>query len=79
VAVVKAGVVKLAPVPTCVPPQLPVNHFVVALPPVAVKVVVAPEHIVVVPVIAVGAIAAAVRETVVDAQADSVPHTSFAA
>jgi hypothetical protein len=51
----------------------------VALPPVAVKVVVAPEHIVVVPVIAVGAIAAAVRETVVDAQADSVPHTSFAA
>jgi hypothetical protein len=51
----------------------------VALPPVAVKVVVAPEQIVVVPVIAVGAMAAAVSVTVVDAQADSVPHTSFAA
>jgi hypothetical protein len=79
VAEFKAGVINVAPVPTCVPPQLPVNHFVVALPPVAVKVVVAPEQIVVVPVIAVGAIAAAVSVTVVDAQADSVPHTSFAA
>ena len=46
-----------APVPTKVPPQEPVNHCEVALPPVAVSVVEPPEQIVVFPVIAVGAVA----------------------
>jgi len=45
VLVAKDGVVKDAPVPTCVAPQLPVNHLVVASPPVAASVVVVPEQI----------------------------------
>ena len=47
------------PVPAEVPPQDPVNHCTVAplpsVPPLTVRVVLAPLHIVEVPVIAVGA------------------------
>ena len=62
--VVTAGLTRiLAPVPTNVPPQDPVNHCVViavepalAVPPDAVKVVEPPGQIVDVPVIEVGAV-----------------------
>ena len=56
VAVVGETVID-APVPTEVPPHEPVNHWEVAEPPVAVKVVELPEQIVVFPVIPVGAVA----------------------
>ena len=45
------------PVPTEVPPHEPVNHWDVADPPVAVKVVELPEQIDVFPVMPVGAVA----------------------
>jgi hypothetical protein len=51
----------------------------VVLPPVAVKVVVDPEQIVVVPVIAVGAVAAAVIFTVTETHEVIPPHASLAA
>jgi len=79
VFVAKDGVVKDAPVPTCVPPQLPVNHLVVASPPVAVSVVVVLEQILFVPVMPVGATAARVTRTVTVAQDEIPPHPSFAA
>ena len=62
----------LLPVPTRVPPQLPLNHWAVApvpaLPPESVSVVEAPAQIVVVPVMAVGAVERLLTVTVADAQ-----------
>ena len=56
--IVEPGVtVKVVPVPTNVPPQDPVNHCVEAFPPTAVKVVLCPEQMDVVPEIDVGGVA----------------------
>ena len=55
--VVVGATVTLLPVPTAVPPQLPLYHFQLApvpkLPPLTLNVVVLPKQIVVVPLIEV--------------------------
>ena len=62
----------LLPVPTAVPPQLPLNHWAVApvpaLPPESVSVVELPAQMVVVPVMDVGAVDAVFTVTVAEAQ-----------
>ena len=62
----------LLPVPADVPPHEPVNHSAVApvpaVPPLKLSVVDSPSHIVVVPVIPVGAAESVFTVTVAEAQ-----------
>ncbi len=67
--------VMLLPVPALVPPQEPLNHSAEApvpdTPPTKLKVVLPPAHIVVVPLMLVGAVEGVLTVTVVCTQAPS--------